>query len=65
MGTCKKQGNAFRAKERGKKEGIGMKERILVVDDDREIVKAMGKRVITMNQGVVVGDEQAGGSYED
>ena len=38
---------------------------VLVVTHNREIVKAMGKRVITMNQGVVVGDEQAGGSYED
>ncbi|MBD5135531.1 MAG: cell division ATP-binding protein FtsE [Lachnospiraceae bacterium] len=39
---------------------------VLVVTHNREIVDAMGKRVITMNKGVVISDEKKGGYiYED
>lgn len=38
---------------------------VLVVTHNQEIVRAMKKRVITMNKGVIVGDERAGDSYED
>jgi len=39
---------------------------VLVVTHNREIVNAMKKRVITMNRGVIVSDEEEGGYlYED
>ena len=38
---------------------------VLVVTHNMEIVKAMNKRVITMNRGVVVSDEKGGGSDEN
>ncbi len=39
---------------------------VLVVTHNREIVDAMQKRVITMNKGILVSDEQKGGYlYED
>lgn len=39
---------------------------VLVVTHNREIVNAMQKRVITMNKGVIVSDEQKGGyTYEN
>ena len=38
---------------------------VVVVTHNMEIVKAMNKRVITMNRGVVVSDEEGGGSDED
>lgn len=39
---------------------------VLVVTHNREIVDAMQKRVITMNKGVIVSDEQKGGyAYEN
>ena len=34
---------------------------VLVVTHNQEIVRAMKKRVITMEQGVVISDEQMGG----
>ena len=39
---------------------------ILVVTHNREIVDAMQKRVVTMNKGVIISDEQKGGynNYE-
>jgi len=37
---------------------------VVVVTHNMEIVKAMNKRVITMNRGVVVSDEEGGGSDE-
>lgn len=36
---------------------------VLVVTHNREIVEAMQKRVVTMNKGVIVSDEQKGGHY--
>ena len=38
---------------------------VLVVTHNQEIVRAMKKRVITMNKGVIVGDQQAGDDNED
>lgn len=38
---------------------------VIVVTHNMEIVKAMNKRVITINKGVVVSDEKGGGSDED
>lgn len=39
---------------------------VVVVTHNKDIVEAMQKRVITMNQGVIASDEQKGGySYED
>ena len=38
---------------------------VVVVTHNLEIVKAMNKRVITMNRGVVISDEEGGGSDED
>ena len=38
---------------------------VVVVTHNMEIVKAMNKRVITMNRGVVVSDEKGGGSDEN
>lgn len=38
---------------------------VVVVTHNMEIVKAMNKRVITMNRGVVVSDEEGGSSDED
>jgi len=38
---------------------------VIVVTHNMEIVKAMNKRVITINKGVVVSDERGGGSDED
>ncbi len=38
---------------------------VVVVTHNLEIVRAMNKRVITMNRGVVVSDEEGGGSDED
>lgn len=38
---------------------------VVVVTHNIEIVKAMKKRVVTMKKGVVVSDEQMGGSDED
>ena len=34
---------------------------VLVVTHNQEIVNAMQKRVVTMNKGVIVSDEQKGG----
>jgi cell division transport system ATP-binding protein len=36
---------------------------VVVVTHNREIVDAMQKRVITMNKGVIVSDEEKGGHY--
>lgn len=36
---------------------------VLVVTHNREIVDAMQKRVVTMNKGIIVSDEQKGGHY--
>ena len=38
---------------------------VVVVTHNMEIVKAMNKRVITMNKGVVISDEKGGSSDED
>ena len=38
---------------------------VVVVTHNIEIVKAMKKRVVTMKKGVVVSDEQMGGSDEN
>ena len=38
---------------------------VIVVTHNMEIVKAMNKRVITINKGVVISDEKGGGSDED
>ena len=38
---------------------------MIVVTHNMEIVKAMNKRVITINRGVVVSDEEGGGSDEN
>ena len=38
---------------------------VVVVTHNMEIVKAMNKRVITMNRGVIVSDEKGGGSDEN
>ena len=38
---------------------------VIVVTHNMEIVKAMNKRVITINKGVVVSDERGGDSDED
>ena len=38
---------------------------VVVVTHNMEIVKAMNKRVITMNKGVVISDEEGGGNDED
>lgn len=38
---------------------------VIVVTHNMEIVKAMNKRVITINRGVVVSDEEGGGSDEN
>lgn len=37
---------------------------VVVVTHNREIVEAMNKRVITMNKGVIISDEQKGDYYE-
>ena len=38
---------------------------VIVVTHNLEIVKAMNKRVITMNKGIVISDEEGGNSNED
>ncbi|MBQ8280486.1 MAG: cell division ATP-binding protein FtsE [Roseburia sp.] len=38
---------------------------VVVVTHNMEIVKAMNKRVITMNKGVIISDEKGGDSDED